>query len=72
MAGTDPPPGPAGTPGIVGVDARTYPADPGSAMGYTPAFAALPARHPVPAPLPPTAVDEFLAEATKSYPAQFI
>ena len=52
---------------VVGVDARAYPADAGSAMRLQPAFEALPPRHPLPAPLPVDAFGRFLREAPRAY-----
>lgn len=42
---------------VIGVDADAYPSDTGSTLRYQPAFRSLPARHPLPAPLPVSAVD---------------
>ncbi len=44
---------------IIGVDEDAYPADTGSALRYQPAFASLPPRHPLPAPLSLSDVDRF-------------
>ncbi|WP_188189397.1 hypothetical protein [Nonomuraea sp. SYSU D8015] len=52
---------------IIGVDTRAYPSDTGSSLRYQPAYRALPARHPMPPPLPPAAVDDFLAQAGTDY-----
>ncbi|GGR36564.1 hypothetical protein [Streptomyces roseolus] len=47
---------------IVGVARHACPADPGSTLRYRPAFAPLPPRHPLPAPLPADAVGVFLRQ----------
>jgi hypothetical protein len=52
---------------VIGVDENAYPLDTGSSMRYQPAFAALPPRHPLPAPLTMTDIDHFLDTATVSY-----
>jgi hypothetical protein len=52
---------------VIGVDEDAYPMDVGSSMRYQPAFAALPARQPLPAPLGVSDVDRFLDTATRSY-----
>jgi hypothetical protein len=57
---------------LVGVDARSYPADPGSSLRFQPAFEALPPRHPLPAPLPVDAIDRYLARATRRDAAEWI
>lgn len=46
---------------LIGVDEQDFPADAGSTMRYQPAYAALPQRHPLPAPLPVEDIDRFLA-----------
>jgi hypothetical protein len=53
---------------VIGVDEDAYPLDVGSTMRYQPAFAALPARHPLPAPLDVTEIDRFLQSTAASYP----
>jgi hypothetical protein len=45
---------------VIGVDEDAYPLDTGSTMRYQPAFAALAPRHPLPAPLAVTEIDQFL------------
>jgi hypothetical protein len=52
----------------VGVDERAYPLDAGSSVRFQPAFAAPPARHPVPSPLAVTDIDEFLADCGERWP----
>ncbi|MFI7703113.1 hypothetical protein [Nonomuraea sp. NPDC049480] len=52
---------------IIGVDTRAYPSDTGSSLRYQPAYRALPARHPMPPPLSPDTVDDFLAQAGTEY-----
>ena len=44
---------------VIGVDEHSYPIDTGSALRFQPAFAALPARHPLPAPLDIADLDGF-------------
>jgi hypothetical protein len=53
---------------VIGVDEDSYPLDTGSTMRFQPAFAALPPRHPLPAPLDVGDVDRFLDAAPASYP----
>jgi hypothetical protein len=48
---------------VIGVDEDAYPLDTGSTLRFQPAFAALPARHPLPAPLDLADVDHFLASS---------
>ncbi len=45
---------------VIGVDEDAYPLDTGSTLRFQPAFAALPARHPLPAPLDLADLDSFL------------
>ncbi|MQS06774.1 hypothetical protein [Streptomyces alkaliphilus] len=47
---------------IIGVDEEVYPVDPGSTMRFQPAFEGIEERQPLPPPLPPEAIDTFLAE----------
>jgi hypothetical protein len=44
----------------IGVDQDSYPIDTGSTLRFQPAFAALPARHPLPAPLDIAELDRVL------------
>ena len=44
---------------VIGVDEDSYPIDTGSTLRFQPAFAALPARHPLPAPLDIADLDGF-------------
>jgi hypothetical protein len=53
---------------VIGVDEDAYPLDIGSSLRFQPAFAALPPRHPLPAPLDIADVDRFLDETHSSYP----
>ncbi len=53
---------------VIGVDEDAYPIDTGSTMRYQRAFAALPPRHPLPAPLDLSDVDHFLTTSAASYP----
>ncbi|WP_346158045.1 hypothetical protein [Nonomuraea recticatena] len=53
---------------IVGVDIRAYPLDVGSSLRYQPAYAALPSRQPMPAPLAMRDIDRFLDETDRAYP----
>ena len=53
---------------VIGVDEDAYPLDAGSTMRYHPTFAALPPRHPLPAPLDVTEIDRFVQCTTASYP----
>jgi hypothetical protein len=58
---------------VIGVDEDAYPVDVASTLRYQPAFQALPPRHPLPAPLPVEAIDEFLSSAPDiSYPLSWI
>ena len=52
---------------VIGVDEHAYPLDTGSTMRYQPAFAALPPRHPLPAPLDVADIDRFLETGGDSY-----
>jgi hypothetical protein len=52
---------------VIGVDEDAYPLDAGSTMRYQPAFAALPPRHALPAPLDVAEIDRFLDTSTDSY-----
>lgn len=52
---------------LVGVDQDAYPLDTGSTMRFQPAFAELPPRHPLPAPLDVTDIDRFLGASDRSY-----
>ncbi|MEU1889565.1 hypothetical protein [Streptomyces pristinaespiralis] len=52
--------------GVIGVDEKAFPEDIGSALRYQPALAALPQRHPMPAPVTMGDLDTFLAEAADS------
>jgi hypothetical protein len=52
---------------VIGVDASAYPLDSGSTMRFQPAFAALPPRHPLPAPLDLADIDRFLDASGSSY-----
>jgi hypothetical protein len=52
---------------VIGVDEHAYPLDTGSTMRYQPAFAALPPRHPLPAPLAITDIENFLDTADTPY-----
>ncbi len=52
---------------VIGVDSAAYPLDTGSTMRYQPAFAALPPRHPLPAPLDVADIDRCLDAAGSSY-----
>ncbi|WP_219419173.1 hypothetical protein [Pseudonocardia nigra] len=52
---------------LVGVDEDAYPLDTGSTPRFQPAFAALPPRHPLPAPLDITHIDRFLQATDRSY-----
>jgi hypothetical protein len=52
---------------LVGVDQDAYPLDTGSTMRFQPAFAALPPRHALPAPLDVTDIDRFLGASDQSY-----
>jgi len=45
---------------VISVDQDAYPLDTGSTMRFQPAFAALPPRHPLPAPLTMADMDTFL------------
>ncbi|MDR7300100.1 hypothetical protein [Haloactinomyces albus] len=56
-----------GTGEMLGVDESTYPLDVGSSMRYTPAFAALPPRHPIPPPLSLADIDEFRTQTRKNH-----
>jgi hypothetical protein len=51
---------------VIGVDEDAYPLDTGSTLRFQPAFAALPARHPLPAPLDLADVDHFLTASGAS------
>jgi hypothetical protein len=51
---------------VIGVDEDAYPLDTGSTLRFQPAFAALPARHPLPAPLDLADVDHVVATAATS------
>ncbi|MDA8372276.1 MAG: hypothetical protein M0026_20745 [Nocardiopsaceae bacterium] len=44
---------------IIGVDTGAYPSDTGGTLRYQPAFAALPPRYPLPAPLTMADIDRF-------------
>jgi hypothetical protein len=52
---------------VIGVDSSAYPLDSGSTMRFQPAFAALPPRHPLPAPLDLADIDRFLDASGSSY-----
>lgn len=52
---------------VIGVNGDAYPIDAGSTMRYQRAFAALPPRHPLPAPLDVAEVEHFLDTHTASY-----
>jgi hypothetical protein len=56
---------------LIGIDRRSYPADPGSALRFQPAFEGLPPRHPLPAPLTVEAIDRFLDQTTADYPLEW-
>jgi|1186.fasta_scaffold65560_1 hypothetical protein len=52
---------------IIGVDEDAYPLDTGSTLRYQPAFAALAPRHPLPAPLAITEIEQFLSTTDRPY-----
>jgi len=52
---------------LVGVDEDAYPLDLGSSMRFQPAFASLPPRHSLPAPLTVEHIDRFLPDARADY-----
>jgi hypothetical protein len=52
---------------VIGVDEHAYPADTGATLRYQPAFESLPARQPMPAPLPVSEIDRFLDETDTTY-----
>ncbi|HEV2809553.1 MAG TPA: hypothetical protein VGV93_04040 [Acidimicrobiales bacterium] len=53
---------------VVGVDEDAYPVDTGGTMRFSPAFRALPFRHPIPAPVSADDIDTFLGESAGDYP----
>ena len=52
---------------VLGVDEHAYPLDAGSTMRYQPAFASLPPRHSLPAPLDVADIDRFLDTTAAAY-----
>jgi hypothetical protein len=56
---------------VIGVDEASYPTDLGATSRYEPAFAALPARHPLPPPLPIADIDGFVNANPGRWPVQW-
>jgi hypothetical protein len=56
---------------VIGVDEASYPTDLGATSRYEPAFASLPARHPLPPPLPIADIDGFVNANPGRWPVQW-
>jgi hypothetical protein len=57
---------------FVGVNERWFPRDFATFVRYHTELKKIPARHPMPAPLSPTRLDEFLSRASDRYPVRWI
>jgi hypothetical protein len=57
---------------LIGIGQDAYPLDTGSTLRFQPAFAQLPPRHPLPAPLAVTGINQFLHASDRSHRLSWI